>query len=271
MVAISGSGGRSSWERCVYFAETSPAENASQVSVGPIAWERFPSFYCTSPKIPQHFSQNHIEPLPEVVLRCGPEGQAGTICGCFCARRWSGWPCGNVSRVFLCPGVAQNTALRVFVRFCVLPRAGVHGVTRFYPILRNATCRKCWCQGELDVPAGVGSARSVGCAARCCRAGIRTTPASVTLKAGPESERHPASCWDWRKFRPMRPGRGGTHAQQVLRPPRTEPVSQTGKGPESGAFIPYQRRKAPPTGFSLCSIEMTVSQPPTGTGSPSAG
>ncbi len=78
MVAISGSGGRSSWERCVYFAETSPAENASQVSVGPIAWERSPSFYCTSPKIPYHLSQNHIEPLPEVVLRCGPESCAGT-------------------------------------------------------------------------------------------------------------------------------------------------------------------------------------------------
>ena len=78
MVAISGSGGRSSWERCVYFAETSPAENASQVSVGPIAWERSPSFYCTSPKIPYHLSQNHIEPLLEVVLRYGPESCAGT-------------------------------------------------------------------------------------------------------------------------------------------------------------------------------------------------
>ena len=86
MVAISGSGGRSSWERRVYFAETSPAENASQVSVGPIARERSPSFYCTSPKIPYHLSQNHIEPLPEVVLRYGPESCAGTKTPPKCSR-----------------------------------------------------------------------------------------------------------------------------------------------------------------------------------------
>ncbi len=33
----------------------------------------------------------------------GLKGRAGTLRGCFCARRWSGWPCGNVSEAFLCP------------------------------------------------------------------------------------------------------------------------------------------------------------------------
>ena len=106
VVAVSGRGGNHFWERCVFFAEASPAENASQVPVGPIAWERSPSIYCTSPKIPYHLSQNHPIPLSNAV-------------------------------------------------------------------------------------------------------------ASVTLKAGPESERHPASCWDWRKFRPMLPGRNQNDTSQL--------------------------------------------------------
>ena len=159
MVTVSGRGERCFWERCVFFAKASPAENASQVPVGPIAWESSPSIYRTSPKIPYHLSQNHIEPLPKVVLRYGPESCAGTICGCFCARRWPGWPCGNVSGAFLCPGVAQNTALRVFARFCVMPRTG------------SAGARGSWtCRPVSEVP------------------GVPGAPPDA---AGQESERHP--------------------------------------------------------------------------------